>query len=133
MRVTLKRLDHVNLRTADLDGMIAWYGRVLDMHPGPRPNFDVPGAWLYADGHPIVHLIEVSREPGSDPKDLKLEHFAISASNLSGLLASLEAEKVSPRLFHVADFGILQVNIADPDGNHIHIDFDSAEAEGLEI
>ncbi len=42
MSVTMKRLDHVNLRTADLDGMVAWYGRVLDMHPGPRPGF-APG------------------------------------------------------------------------------------------
>ena len=33
MTVTLKRLEHVNLRTADLAGMVAWYGRVLDMHP----------------------------------------------------------------------------------------------------
>ena len=51
MTVTLKRLDHVNLRTADLDRMVAWYGRVLDMHPGPRPDFAFPGAWPYADGH----------------------------------------------------------------------------------
>ncbi|MCH8809691.1 MAG: hypothetical protein IH993_07665 [Proteobacteria bacterium] len=27
---------------------------------------------------------------------------------------------------------IVQVNIRDPDGNHIHIDFDAAEAEGVE-
>ncbi|TFG79707.1 MAG: glyoxalase, partial [Chromatiales bacterium] len=24
-------------------------------------------------------------------------------------------------------------NLWDPDGNHIHLDFDAAEAEGLEI
>ena len=48
MPVTLKRLDHVNLRTANLDVMVAWYGRILGMHPGPRPGFSFPGAWLYA-------------------------------------------------------------------------------------
>ncbi len=64
MTVTLKRLDHVNIRTADLAGMIAWYGRVLDMHPGPRPGFTFPGAWLYADGHAIVHLVGVETAPG---------------------------------------------------------------------
>ena len=39
MAVTMKRLDHVNVRTANLDGMVEWYGRMLGMHPGPRPDF----------------------------------------------------------------------------------------------
>ena len=131
MTVTLKRLDHVNLRTADLDAMVAWYGRILDMHPGPRPDFAFPGAWLYADGHPIVHLVGVETAPGADPADLRLEHFAISANGLKGLIASLDAEGVPIRLAHIGDFGIVQANIHDPDGNHIHIDFDAAEAAGL--
>ena len=29
------------------------------------------------------------------------------------------------------DCGIGQVNSGDPDGKHVHIDFDAAEAEGL--
>ncbi len=132
MTVTLKRLEHVNLRTADLDALVAWYGRVLDMHPGPRPGFAFPGAWLYADGHPIVHLVGVESAPGADPADLRLEHFAISANGLKGLLARLDAEGAPCRLAHIRDLGIVQANIHDPDGNHIHIDFDAAEAEGLD-
>jgi catechol 2,3-dioxygenase-like lactoylglutathione lyase family enzyme len=131
MPVALKRLDHVNLRTANLEGMIAWYGRVLGMQPGPRPGFSFPGAWLYADGHPIVHLVGVETAPGADPAGLRLEHFAISASGLKELLATLDADGAPCRLLPVPDFGIVQANIHDPDGNHIHIDFDAAEAEGL--
>ena len=133
MTVTMKRLDHVNIRTADLAGMIAWYGRVLDMHPGPRPGFTFPGAWLYADGHAIVHLVGVETAPGADPAGLRFEHFSIFANGLKGLLTRLDTEGARRRLNHIADFGILQVNVWDPDGNHIHIDFDSTEAEGLEI
>ncbi len=131
MPVALKRLDHVNLRTANLEGMIAWYGRVLGMQPGPRPGFSFPGAWLYADGHPIVHLVGVETAPGADPAGLRLEHFAITASGLKELLATLDADGATCRLSPVPDFGIVQANIHDPDGNHIHIDFDAAEAEGL--
>jgi hypothetical protein len=47
------------------------------------------------------------------------------------LLATLDADGAPCRLFPVPDFGIVQANIHDPDGNHIHIDFDAAEAEGL--
>jgi catechol 2,3-dioxygenase-like lactoylglutathione lyase family enzyme len=133
MPVTLKRLEHVNLRTANLAAMVAWYGRVLDMHSGPRPGFSFPGAWLYVDGNPIVHLVGVETAPGADAGDLRLEHFAISASGIKDLIARIEAEGLHHRLNHIKDFGILQMNLWDPDGNHIHLDFDAAEAEGLEL
>jgi catechol 2,3-dioxygenase-like lactoylglutathione lyase family enzyme len=133
MTARMKRLDHVNLRTGNLDAMVAWYGRILDMHPGPRPGFTFPGAWLYADGHPILHLVGRDATPGAGPDELRLEHFAIAAEGLKDFLARLGAEGVPSRLNHIRDFGIVQVNVHDPDGNHIHIDFPAAEAEGLEI
>ncbi len=133
MTVILKRLEHVNLRTADLAGMIAWYGRVLGMHPGPRPGFAFPGAWLYADGRPIVHLVGIETAPRADPADLRLEHFAISANGLKGLLATLDAEGAPFRLAPIRDFGIVQVNVHDPDGNHIPIDSAAAAAEGIDL
>ena len=37
------KLDHVNVRTANLDNMVAWYGEMLGMNPGKRPNFPFPG------------------------------------------------------------------------------------------
>ena len=33
------KLDHVNLRTTQLDTMIAWYENVLGLTNGPRPGF----------------------------------------------------------------------------------------------
>ena len=50
-------LDHVTLRTADLEGTRSFLERVLDLKPGYRPAFSFPGYWLYAGGEPIVHLI----------------------------------------------------------------------------
>ena len=43
-------LDHVTLRTHDLEGTRAFFEKVLDLKPGYRPDFPFPGAWLYADG-----------------------------------------------------------------------------------
>ena len=51
----------------------------------------------------------------------------------SEMLGVLDAAGEKRRLNHIKDFGILQVNVWDPDGNHIHIDFDAAEAAGLDI
>jgi len=58
-------LDHVALRTARLAETRRFLEAVLDLKPGPRPPVSVPGYWLYAGPHPIVHLMGVSAEAGA--------------------------------------------------------------------
>ena len=123
----IERLDHLNIRTARLKEMIAWYGRMLDMHPGPRPNFDVGGAWLYAKGHPLVHLVETTAEPVADASDLKLEHGAFSATGFDAFVQKFRDAGERTEIIKVPGFPIVQVNVWDADGNHLHIDFDAAE------
>lgn len=125
----IERLDHVNLRTARLDAMIAWYERVLDMHPGPRPDFSFAGSWLYAKGMAIVHLVEVKAPPRADPDDLRIEHAAFRAAGLEAFLKRLEEQGEPHRIGRVPGMPIVQVNVWDPDGNHLHIDFDATEAD----
>lgn len=117
----LRAFDHVNVRTANLEEMVEWYGRVLGMSSGKRPNFGFPGAWLYLGENAIVHLVGVAKEPAS--VEPKIEHFAIRAEGLEDFLNHLKAEGVEVKVSRIVDFGITQVNIHDPDGNHIHIDF----------
>lgn len=121
------RLDHANLRTARLDEMIEWYGRVLHMFPGDRPNFSFGGAWLYRHGQALVHIVQVE-EPGST-ENLALEHFALQARGLKDFLSHTKANNVETRVGKLPEFGIVQVNIWDPDGNHIHVDFHGEDVE----
>lgn len=124
--MTIHSLDHVNLRTADLDRLVAWYGQVLDMHPGWRPDFGFPGAWLYAGDLPILHLVAV--EAIAQPADPPLEHFALGATGYEEFVALLDDLGVPFRPVRLEDAGVIQINIHDPDGNHIHVDFPLAEA-----
>ena len=118
------KLDHVNLRTSQLQAMIDWYGRVLQMHPGPRPDFNFPGAWLYAGDGAAVHLVGRDGPPGVGAEaELKLEHFAFSASGRKEFEARLKELGEPYRELPVPSIGVLQFNVWDPDGNHIHIDF----------
>ncbi len=122
----LGRLDHVNVRTANLAAMTRWYCQMLGMTEGWRPPFDFPGAWLYADGHPFVHLVGVGKQPeGREPR---LEHFAFSAKGMEPFTARLEAEGIDYRPAKVPGTAITQINVLDPDGNHIHIDFNGEGA-----
>jgi catechol 2,3-dioxygenase-like lactoylglutathione lyase family enzyme len=112
--------------------MVAWYARVLEMPSGARPNFPFPGAWLYADGHPTVHLNGVDKV-GEQSTDLTLEHFAFKASGLKAFVARLTDQKERFEVAFVPGAPIVQINVWDPDGNHIHIDFAAAEAEGVDL
>jgi catechol 2,3-dioxygenase-like lactoylglutathione lyase family enzyme len=128
----ISSLDHVNLRTANVERLRAFYVDVLGLRVGPRPAFSFGGAWLYCGDRPIVHLVQV----GGDPRpsaDLRLEHFALRAEGLAELLERLRAHGVEATVAFVRDFGICQVNVHDPDGTHVHIDFDIAEAQRLGI
>ena len=129
MTVTIKQLDHVNVRTSRLDEMIRWYGEMLGMKTGPRPDFRFPGAWLYAGDHPAIHLVGVEEEPDTDMSSLKVEHFALSATGIEGLLERAKAANARVEVRKVPSFPIVQVNMWDPDGNHIHIDFAAEEAD----
>ena len=126
----LAKLDHVNLRTANLAAMRAFYTEVLGMTEGPRPPFGFRGAWLYCGDQANVHLVEVAEQP-APAGELRLEHFAFAAEGLADFLALLKRRGAAYRIGVVPDFDIIQVNIHDPDGNHIHIDFAAAEAASV--
>lgn len=121
----LLSLDHVNIRTSNLPAMVSWYTDVLEMTSGKRPSFSFGGAWMYVGDKPIVHLVEVPREPGNT--EPKLEHFAIGATGLGDFVGRLEANGVAYTVDRVPDFPLVQVNFRDCDGNHIHVDFSSEE------
>ena len=127
----IEDLDHINIRTTRLAEMIDWYDKVLGMKPGPRPDFSFPGAWLYAKDQAMVHVVEVKAEPGSDPNDLKLEHGAFRAKGFDKFIAKLDQKGEKYELTRVPTFPIVQVNIWDPDGNHLHIDFHADEARAV--
>ena len=127
----LLRLYHVNIPTANLAKMIDWYVDIMGMRNGWRPDFPFPGAWLYVGDDAVVHLVDVDDEPKNiDPK---IEHFAIRATGLTELLARIKKTGAEARLARVPGVPIIQANIFDPDGNHIHVDFpiEEAEAAGL--
>ncbi len=123
----LARLDHVNLRTADLARLRDFYVQVLGMTEGARPPFAFGGAWLYCGEQATVHLVEVAEVPAPEGA-LRLEHFAFAAAGLGDFLAGLKRHGVAYRIGVVPGLGTIQVNLNDPDGNHIHVDFAPAEA-----
>ena len=117
-------LDHVNIRTTQLDTMINWYAAILGMRKGERPDFPFPGAWMYAGDVAAVHLVGIDDVPGTGSEvELKLEHFAFSATGGAKFEDKLQAMSVQYRRADLPEIGLYQINLWDADGNHIHLDF----------
>jgi catechol-2,3-dioxygenase len=122
--MALLYLDHVNLRTANLAGMTEFYCNVLGLRLGPRPAFAFGGAWLYCGERPVVHLVEVDQAP-TPSGALRLEHFAFSADNFEELAETLTRANVEHRVSKLVGSETRQINLRDPDGNRVHVDFPS--------
>lgn len=124
----INQLNHVNLRTTQLETMIAWYQDVLGMTSGPRPDFSFPGAWLYAGDTAFVHLVGIDGEPGTGSEvELKLEHFSFSATGAEEFETRLRDRGETYRKSGIPEINIIAINVWDPDGNHIHVDFQAGE------
>lgn len=121
----LTALDHVNLHTDDLEGMTEWYKTVLGLVPGPRPAFSIPGVWLYLDDLPVVHLVHCDAPLAK--ATVSLEHFAFRATGMAGFEKKLSEMGITHDIQEVPGTDILQVNVHDPMGNHLHIDFEKGK------
>ena len=130
--MALTGLDHVNLRTTDLERMVRFYEDVLGMKSGAHPRFRMGGAWLYLGDSPVVHIV-VSEET-RPPDKPQLEHFAFRAEGLAAPIAQLEAHGVDFRLAGLESFNITQIFLRDPDGNAVEMQFagEAPPASGAE-
>jgi catechol 2,3-dioxygenase-like lactoylglutathione lyase family enzyme len=125
----LQVLDHVNIRTANLVALRAFYTDALGLKDGARPPFKFGGAWLYCGEQAAVHLVEVGQAPaGHQPR---IEHFAFRAAGLADFLARLRKSRTAYQISIVPGSQNRQVNVLDPDGNHIEIQFVGTEEADL--
>jgi catechol 2,3-dioxygenase-like lactoylglutathione lyase family enzyme len=125
----LTRLDHVNIRTHRLDAMIRFYCDVVGLHNGDRPPFSFGGAWLYCGDQAAVHFVELTdKQPGNNEGAGRIDHFAFMASDLRGFIARLESGGIDHAIRTIPELGNTQVNVRDPDGNRVEIQFPADES-----
>jgi len=112
--------------TDDVAKTVRFYGDVLDLVAGERPNFDFPGAWLYAEGRPILHIVGGRAREALKPG--VIDHIAFSARGLAATLARLAAHNVEHICRQQAGSGVWQVFFFDPNGARVELDFAADES-----
>jgi len=124
--MTIEGMNHFTVLTDDVPKTVRFYGDVLGLVPGDRPNFDFPGAWLYAQGRAILHIVG-----GSAPGALKpgvIDHIAFTARGLAPTLAKLTAQNVEHVCRRQVGSGAWQVFFFDPNGARVELDFAADES-----
>jgi catechol 2,3-dioxygenase-like lactoylglutathione lyase family enzyme len=140
----VQHLDHFTLRTRRLAQTRDFYEQVIGLQPGPRPAFAFAGAWLYADGMPLLHLAAA----GADDDDALARYLGTrSASDGAGCVDHISFRCRGLPLFErrLADLGVAcerrtvpslrqhQLFLVDPNGVRIECIFDSTEAASWAI
>ena len=127
--MTIEGMNHFTVLTDDVAKTVRFYGDVLGLVAGERPNFDFPGAWLYAEGRAILHIVGGRAREGLKPG--VIDHIAFSARGLAATLAKLAAHDVEHICRQQVGSGVWQVFFFDPNGARVELDFaadESAEA-----
>src|SRR6266436_5878191 len=98
------KLDHVTIRTRDLQATRSFFLRVFDLEEGERPLaiHRIPGHWLYSQGHPVVHLIG-SQGYGIDRSAEAIDHVGLRMEGYAGFREKLDRLGIRYSLMDLAD------------------------------
>ena len=123
-------LLHLNIRCtkADLPKIEKFYGDVMGLTVGYRPNFNNEGLWLYAGDEPIIHVgARVPEGFLSEKHNGSVDHFAFrmkGATEFRDLVRKLEIPFEEQ---NVPEAGY-QIFLRDPVGTVLEFNFPNAEA-----
>lgn len=124
--MTIEGMNHFTILTDDVPKTVRFYGELLGLLPGDRPNLGFPGAWLYANGHAILHVVG-----GRTAEALKpgvIDHIAFSATGPETTLARLKEYNVEYVCRRQVGSGTWQIFFFDPNGARVELDFATDEA-----
>lgn len=123
--MSIKGMNHFNVLTDDVEATRRFYIDVIGLTEGERPDLGFDGAWLYAGGHPILHVSAAKLPEG---RAGVIDHMAFSASDLKGTVARLNQRGVKHVLRQQAGTRIWQIFCHDPMGAKVELDFDPSES-----
>src|SRR5262245_39728495 len=123
--MAISGMNHFTVLTDDLDATRAFYVDLLGLSEGSRPDLGFPGAWLYAGGQAILHIVAGRGLPAN--RRGVIDHMAFSARDLRGVAARLTERQIKYDLGRLPNTGAWQLFCLDPSGARVELDFDADE------
>jgi catechol 2,3-dioxygenase-like lactoylglutathione lyase family enzyme len=133
-------LDHLSVRTQDVERTAEFFAKVLDMKPGPRPPFKFPGCWLYQDldDEPLIHVIGVDataddylgeRDINTDNTGA-LDHIAFKVQDYNAMKQRLSGYGIEFVERQVPETGVRQLFVTDPHNITLELIFQPDDPSG---
>lgn len=128
------RIEHYFVLTDDIEATKRFYCDALGFTVGFRPELSFPGYWLYAGDVPCIHVGEwagyarftaengipmSTRASGTGP----LDHVAFNATGFEDMKTRLDAAGVTFHQNTLADIGLSQIFVEDPNGVTVEMNF----------
>ncbi len=114
-------LDHVSVRSSNLEASVRFYEDVIGLKVGYRPTIPFDGAWLYDGDRAVIHLI-VEDEFTQDDTGA-LDHVAFNCKGVDEYRKVLDENGVEYRSNYVPDIKLTQFFVQDPEGVTIELNF----------
>lgn len=124
-------LDHFNIRTRKLAETVRFYEDVLGLEKGARPNFAFPGAWMYSEGRPVVHLVDISgTDEPQKPDSGVVHHVAFASRGFDRMKQHLAAKTMQFEARQVPGGELWQIFVQDPNGVMIELNYEASKEQG---
>jgi catechol 2,3-dioxygenase-like lactoylglutathione lyase family enzyme len=128
----IRYIDHFTIRSRpqDVEALRDFYGDVLGLRPGLRPDFRFPGYWMYLGDRPVVHIagslpvdgpIAPKGRPGSTGQ---FDHVSFRTGDLDAVRTKLDSLGISYEGTPVPGFDLYQLFFYDPVGLKVELTFD---------
>ena len=98
------KLDHVTIRTRDLQATRSFFLTVFGLEEGERPLAirRIPGHWLYSEGRPLIHIIG-SQGHGSDRAAEAIDHVGFRMQGYAEFRSKLDQLGIRYSTMDLAD------------------------------
>jgi len=126
-RTNVVGLDHLTIRTRDLEAAREFFIQVIDLEERDRPKAiqRIPGHWLYANDEPIVHLIG-SHGEGSDQAAEAIDHVGLRLNGYDAFRDRLERLGIQHSAMDLAEINERRIFFRTPGGPLLETVFDMA-------
>jgi len=141
----LSHIEHYLIAADDMERTRDWYCGALGMEEGWHPDFGFPVYWLYLNGRDVVHISQSAGQAGEIQKAYlgrtsqnlgagtgAIDHIAFRATGLKQTMAHLRRRGVEFSERRANGQALYQLFMFDPNGIKVELNFDAAEAEGIE-
>ncbi|WP_027135315.1 VOC family protein [Geminicoccus roseus] len=111
------QLDHVTIRTRDIERTRRFFEEVFGLESGERPEMirRIPGCWLYAGDRPLIHIIG-SGGSGFDQGAEAIDHVGIRLEGYGAFRGRLDRLGIRYSTMDLADIGERRLFFRTPGG-----------------